>query len=114
MQPSFTYIDEVRTEKVLPLLMDVVEELDVAYTRQADAQDCIEHNTANVNFLEEQIFALQQKLDAKNREQDEWESEMVEAQAIVVHGYTVAPGLAIRYYRVLNNYRDVFNLRAGC
>ncbi len=77
-------------------MMDVVEELDVAYTRQADAQDCIEHNTANVNFLEEQIHALQQKLDAKNEEQDLLEAEMVEAHAVLLHGYSVAPGLAIR------------------
>eukprot|EP01034_Spumella_vulgaris_P022860 gene22860-29037_t len=96
--------------------MDVVEELDVAYTRQADAQDCIEHNTANVNFLEEQISALQQKLDAKNREQDAWEAEMVEAQAVVMHGYTVAPGLAIRMLNkhLLSVVLGHLDLAGGC
>lgn len=96
MQPCFTLIDELRTEKVLPLIKDTVEDLEVAYVRHADAQDCIEHNTANVNFLEEQIAALQRKLDAKYKEADDLEELARKAADMLEYGYTVESGLCIR------------------
>ncbi len=80
-----------------PALKDVVENLDVAFTRHADAQDCIEHSSADVSFLEEQLATLRAKLDAKHRERDRLERVMDETEAKVELGYAVAPGIAIRY-----------------
>ncbi len=96
VQPSFTLIDELRTEKAMPLVRDVVEELDVAYTRHADAQDCIEHSAADVYFLEEQIHALQSKLEARCDELDRLDDVMNRAAAVMNLGYEVTPGLCVR------------------
>jgi len=41
----------------------------MAYIRFADAQDCIEHNSANLNFLEDQLVSIQSKLNAKRLEE---------------------------------------------
>jgi len=85
-QPCFTYVDKVRCEAVRPLIKECVDELDMAYirfvvvnvfilisyqrnTRFADAQDCIEHNSANLNFLEDQLVSIQSKLNSKRLEE---------------------------------------------
>lgn len=96
MQPAFKYADLLRVDKCLPLLGETVEDLNAAYVRSADAQDCIEHNTANVTFLEDQMATLQRKLLAKQTEKAVLDREIDQLEKTVELGIVLTPGLCIR------------------
>ena len=83
-------------DKCLPLLAETVEDLNAAYVRSADAQDCIEHNTANVSFLEEQLAALQRKRRIKDAEKQKLDAEIDALEKTVELGIVISPGLCIR------------------
>ena len=96
-QPSFTYADKVRVERSLPQLRETEEALQAAYVRRADAQDLIEHNAANVAFMEEQLQALQTRLATKQQDLERVDAEASRAQQTVQLGEDVQLGLCIRY-----------------
>lgn len=83
-------------EKCLPLLTETVEDLNAAYVRSADAQDCIEHNSANVSFLEDQLQSLQRKLASRKREKTTLDAEIETLERTVEFGIQITPGLCIR------------------
>ena len=95
-QPCFTYPDRIRVERSIPLLKEVVEELDVQYIRLADAQDCIENTVADLNFIEEQITKLKNKLELKTKEKESLSNTIVESRQILDFGYKAKSGLCIR------------------
>ena len=83
-------------EKCLPLLTETVEDLNAAYVRSADAQDCIEHNSANVSFLEDQLQSLQRKLASRMREKTTLDAEIETLERTIEFGIQITPGLCIR------------------
>lgn len=52
--------------------------------RHADAEDCIEHNSANLQFLQDQLQTLQGRLSAKYREQEALVAVATKAKLLVV------------------------------
>ena len=52
--------------------------------RHADAEDCIEHNSANLQFLQDQLQTLQGRLSAKYREKEALVAVATEAKLYVV------------------------------
>ena len=96
LQPSFKYNDLSRVEECQLQLYDVVEELNDCYGRSADMQDSMEHNSANVAFLEEQIALLQRKLKSKENAQYALNEEIKTVQCVINFGAAVKPGLCLR------------------
>lgn len=90
----------LRTEKVRPMLKEVVDDLEMCCIRFADAEDCSEHHQANIGFLEEQIRSLQLKLLDKYREKEVLEASIVEAHNTVDLGCVATPGLCLRWLSV--------------
>lgn len=99
----------------MPLLRETVEDLNAAYVRSADAQDCIEHNTANVTFLEDQLQTLQRKLLAKQTEKDALDREIDQLKRTVELGIVLTPGLCIRQLekRLLTRVLSYLNPTGG-
>lgn len=64
--------------------------------RHADAQDCIEHNLANLNFLEDQLAAVKAKLEVRYREERELRAVIDESQFLVEIEPEMILGLGIR------------------
>ena len=52
--------------------------------RYADAEDCIEHNSANLQFLQDQLQVLQGRLSSKYKEQEALIAVANEAKVLVV------------------------------
>lgn len=88
--------DKTRLDKVQPLLTQVVEDLKISYVQTADAEDAIEHNEANIFFLEDQLQALQNKLTLKKQEQQKVDSEIDLLQNRIHSATSLVPGLCIR------------------
>jgi hypothetical protein len=86
----------MRADKCLPLLRETVDDLTAAYVRDADAQDCIEHNTANVGFLEDQLQSLQRKLALRQTEKQTLDAEIATLEGKVELANIAGPGLCIR------------------
>jgi hypothetical protein len=86
----------MRADKCLPLLRETVDDLTAAYVRDADAQDCIEHNTANVGFLEDQLQSLQRKLALRQTEKQALDAEIAALEGKVELANIAGPGLCIR------------------
>ena len=86
----------MRVDKCIPLLAETVDDLHAAYVRQADAQDCIEHNTANVSFLEDQLLSLQRKRASRQREKDKLDTEIATMEQKIDLAVIAGPGLCIR------------------
>jgi hypothetical protein len=95
-QPVFRFGDKLRVEKSLPLLAETVEDLNAAYVRSADAHDCIDHNTANVSFLEDQLASLQRKRQSRQKEKTALDAEIATLEKTVETGILITPGLCIR------------------
>jgi hypothetical protein len=95
-QPVFRFGDRLRVEKSLPLLAETVEDLNAAYVRSADAHDCIDHNTANVSFLEDQLASLQRKRQSRQKEKTALDAEIASLEKTVETGILISPGLCIR------------------
>lgn len=95
-QPSFSLPDSTRCNEAYPLMRDVVEELDVCYNRRADAQDCVEHNTANILFLEDQIFNLQKKLNSLKEQANQSKVYMEKCSTTINIYENTKLGLCIR------------------
>lgn len=92
----FRFNDRLRVEKSLPLLAETVEDLNASYVRSADAHDCIDHNTANVSFLEDQLASLQRKRQTRLKEKTTLDAEITALEKTVELGILTTPGLCIR------------------
>lgn len=68
--PSFTFIDNYRSEVSYKLLLDNVQDIETKSIRYADAQDAIENHSCNIGVLEEQVKELKKILDSKWHEYD--------------------------------------------
>lgn len=77
-------------------MRQVSEDLDIAYSRLADAQDCILNNTANVKFLEDQLMTLQRKLDARKSEYKSVQTCIMDCYAVVHIAKESKVGLLLR------------------
>lgn len=64
--------------------------------RSADAHDCIDHNSANVSFLEDQLQSLERKRAARQREREALEAEIASLEQRVERAVLCEPGLCIR------------------
>ncbi len=69
-EPSFTFIDNYRSEVSYKLLLDNVQDIETNSIRYADAQDAIENHSCNIGVLEEQVKELKKLLDSKWQEYD--------------------------------------------
>lgn len=95
-QPSFTIPDEIRSTECFKELKDVTEHLDILYNKQADAQDYLEHNLANVSFLQEHVRTIQQKLANKTDDLLILESEINKIEKVININESANLGLCIR------------------
>ena len=77
-------------------MRQVSEDLDIAYSRLADAQDCIQNNTANVRFLEDQLLALQRKLETRKSEYQTVQTCIMDCYAVMHIAKVSKLGLLIR------------------
>ncbi len=78
-------------------MRQLTEELDIQYSRLADAQDCIQNNTANVKFLEDQIDALQRKLQTRKSDYQKVQTSIMDCYAVMHISKESKLGLCIRY-----------------
>lgn len=75
------------------------EKLDALYIKRADAQSVLEHNSANVSFLEDHVEILQQKLRVKRDDLLLQENEIKNTEEIVLLSDDTKLGLCIRYVK---------------
>lgn len=74
----------------------VTENLVVLYNKHADAESCLEHNIANVVFLEDQVKSLEMKLLTKSAELKALEVETVTLENTIQYHADAKLGVCIR------------------
>lgn len=94
--PSFSLPDQERSTSASAALKEVVEDLDAAYVRRADAQDLLEHNSANTVFLSDQIALLAAKLTARQTALAELTAMAQAAEHSIAMASQCAAGLCMR------------------
>lgn len=89
-------MDEERVDRVKPLLLDVVNDIETCSIRLADAEDVIIYQGNNVLRLEQQIAELQLELQRNQQEQQQCLAEEEEAIAAIRHHESIVAGIGIR------------------
>jgi hypothetical protein len=75
----------------------VTDNLVVLYNKHADAESCLEHNVANVVFLEDQVKSLEVKLLSKSTELKCLEVEITSLERTIEFNSNAKLGVSIRY-----------------
>jgi len=114
-EPSFTFIDNYRSEVSYKLLLDNVQDIETKSIRYADAQDAIENHSCNIGVLEEQVNELKKLLDSKWQEYDAL--ERLEGLDVASINYTLdhIGGICIRCLskQILSNVLGYLNPNGG-
>lgn len=79
-------------------MREVCDALNGNLNRLADAEVSLDHNSANVAFLEEQIDKLQKKLEGKEGERRAIGQSIAEAEETIARYRDYRLGLAFRYF----------------
>jgi hypothetical protein len=78
-------------------LHNVVDDLEIASIRQADAQDCWHNNVANAQFLQDQIDLLESKLSTKQTKHALFQTTIMDCYQIMHISKEAKLGIMIRY-----------------
>ncbi len=89
-------MDKDRCERVKPLLNDVLEQIETASIRLADAEDFIIYQGNNVMQLEEQVKQLEDELLSKKKLLKEAEEEAQKSVSVIETYFDRISGVGIR------------------
>lgn len=96
LQPQFATLDDQRCTFALEHLSSTVEDLNLSLYRHADAQSALDHNSANVAFLEDRIAELEKKLSARKEAIAAVSTQITQSEKQIWMRRQCSSGLCIR------------------